>query len=172
MKSLLIALAALLMVSCSKAQRPEPPKPEPIARGAEVCKLDPGACEISCSACADKAACFANGGECKTEGVWFNDTGDIGPDIWTPGCHFEYPTPECVNGAFFLGDQCSETNPKVLIEWTVSPCHPPSGDRESYDCDKECLRVQRGNGTCVKVPNTCSGKPSAFCRCDKPGPTG
>lgn len=172
MKTLLISLAALLMVSCSTRQKPEPVKPEPIARGAEVCKLDPAACERSCARCADQSACFANGGECTSVGGHYNDTGDIGADIWTPGCHFEYPSSECVDGTIFLGDDCSTANPKVLIEWTLSTCHPPSGDSEAYDCDKECLRAQRGNGTCVAVPNACSGTPSAFCRCDKPGPTG
>jgi hypothetical protein len=61
----------------------------------------------------------------------------------------------------------------VLMEWTLSTCHQP-GDRAAYDCDKECLRVKRGHGTCAVVPNACDNqqKPSAFCRCDKPGPNG
>lgn len=172
MKTLLISLAALLMVSCSTVQKPTTPiKPEPIARGAELCKFDPAACEKSCTGCADMAACFANGGECVTVGTHYNDTADIADDIWTPGCHFEYLTSECVNGAIFLGDDCSRTDPKVLIEWTLSECHPPNGDHAAFDCDKECLKNQRGNGICVPVPNACSGTASAYCRCNKPGPT-
>lgn len=171
MKFLLVPLGALLMVACTPATQQKPARPEPIARGAEICKLDPAACEESCARCPDKAACFANAGECKANELHFNDTGDIAADIWTPGCHFEYPNAQCVNGAFFLGDVCSDGN-RVLIEWTVSVCHPPQGDREAYDCDKECLRAQRGRGTCAVVPNACSTKPSAFCRCELPGPTG
>jgi hypothetical protein len=171
MKILLLSLCSLLMVSCTR-RAAEPVKPEPIARGAEVCRLDPASCEATCASCADKAACFANGGECKAGEIWFNDTGDIAADIWTPGCHYEYPNQQCVSGTFFLGDVCSSKSPVVLIEWTVSVCHPPQGDREAYDCDKECLRVQRGHGTCVVIPNACANKPSAFCRCEKPGPNG
>lgn len=171
MKILLISLAALLMVSCSTRPRQEPVKPEPIARGAEICKLDPAACEESCARCDDKATCFANGGECQANGLSFNDTADVAGDIWTPGCHYEYANPQCVDGTFFIGDACSKANPKEILEFTLSTCHPP-GDRAAFDCDKECLRVQRGHGTCVAVPNACSGNPSAFCRCDTPGPTG
>jgi len=172
MKILFLLFITLLMVSCSTGKKPEVVRPEPIARGGEVCKLDPAGCETACARCADKAACLANGGECKAGDLWFNDTGDIGPDIWTPGCHYEYPNPQCIDGTFFLGDVCSDKNPVVLIEWTVSTCHPPQGDREAYDCDKECLRAQRGHGTCAVVPKACSTKPSAFCRCEKPGPNG
>ena len=172
MKILVSLFATLLMVSCTARPRPAAVTPEPIARGAGVCKLDPAACEESCARCADKSACFANGGECKLGDLWFNDTGDIAADIWTPGCHYEYPNQQCVDGTFFVGDVCSKKDPNVLIEWTLSTCHPPNGDREAYDCDKECLRVERGHGTCAVVPNACSTKPSAFCRCEKPGPNG
>jgi hypothetical protein len=130
------------------------------------------ACEKRCAECPDKPACLSQGGECAA-GTYFNDTGDIGPDIWTPGCHYQYWDPQCSTGkAFVDGDICSEENPKLIIEWTLSDCHPPQGDTATYNCDVECLRAGRGNGTCVPLPTACSGKRSAYCKCDRPGPTG
>lgn len=163
----LLLLALPLLGACAA------PPPAPVALDAGVCDLEPALCEKWCAGCPDKKSCIASGGECVAAGLRFNDTGDQGADIWTPGCHQEYTDAQCTVGqTFFLGDVCGQADPDHLIEWTRSTCHGAIGDRQTYDCDAECRRAQRGGGTCASSANACgAGMASAYCKCDLPPPS-
>ena len=67
-----------------------------------------------------------------------NDTGDDGPDVFTPGRHWEYDDTQCTQGQkFFAVDECMEANPRRIWEWRISACHhPPTGDIDDFDCDE------------------------------------
>ena len=172
MKSAIGFIAVLLLIGCSSKHPNISEFPAPVTLTKDVCSREPELCEKSCADCKDRKDCMLNNGVCKTGGLHFNDSADTGNDIWTPGCHYEYKDAACTqNQNFFLGDICGTKNPKEIIEWTVSACHGAIGDREIFDCDKECKRADLGRGTCVVVPNVCAGKDSAACKCDKPLPT-
>ena len=164
--SFLLITSCLLVILSGCGQSPE--EHEPVALDAPVCELEPELCEESCAGCPDQEVCFKQNGNCVAAGLEFNDNGDGNVDIFTPGCHQEYPVGQCPNNPkFFSGDACGRNQPNNLIEWTDSNCHGPSGDRSTFDCNAECLRLGLGNGTCMVVADACgAGNDSAVCKCD------
>jgi hypothetical protein len=171
MKIVLGLIAVLLLAGCFSKQPKLSDLPAPIALTEDVCSREPELCTESCKSCKDKQGCLLKNGECGSGKLYFDDRNDVGADIWTPGCHYEYTNPACSKKqTFFLGDVCGNKNPNEIIEWTVSTCHGQLGDRKIFDCDKECKRNDLGGGTCVELPDVCNGNPSAACKCDKPLP--
>ena len=181
LKYCVLLMLLLLMSACDTQQENDSPIDEsaitlePVATGALICELEPALCEQRCSDCDDPEACFAAGGACKQANFSYNDTGDNGIDVFTPGCHYLYPNSNACQGTGqrFSEDSCGIQNVNLILEWDLSTCHGPTGDLNIYDCDKICRQLGRGGGTCKTVANACgAGWDSARCECDQPPPPG
>jgi hypothetical protein len=99
------------------------------------------------------------------QAYWKDDT-DGGDDIWVAGCHWQFTDNTCTQGkSFYKGDYC--TDGTHLQEFTDATCHTGK-DRKSYDCNEECKKIGKSEGSCVTVPSACgTNNDSALCKCDQ-----
>lgn len=169
----IVFLSLLLLIACSHRSPVESVPIEPLAEGGLICELEPGLCEQRCADCPDQTACFAAGGHCQAANVSYDDKGDVAGDVFDPGCHYIYEGNAACQGdpKRFSQDDCGIQNPDLILEWTISACHGPTGDLSLFDCDKICRQLGAGGGTCKTVANACAqGWNSAQCECDRPVP--
>lgn len=182
--AIVIALAAVTLslgVWLYMRQKTVPPAPIPdvstLTIDRNFCENNVATCERLCAGCADKELCFKTGGECPGAPPpaigTLQDQMDRGPDVWIPGCHFQFRQAGCVNGGPWTGDFC-EKDGVTINEWFNVACHDAQGDHYKENCDTLCKKIGLGAGRCVTDKAVCPGAiDSAHCVCEKgqPGPT-